>query len=252
MQFSVFCANLSLEHPKRSAENWHHVIKNSGKFDIIALQECLNFDKSNLGEQIKELLCANCVDGDAYLSFPQPDLLGINEFFGDQTLLVCEKFANKYIKSRKLAIKSVHLDSTAYIPQLLIDGLLNRDTIYEFGRNSRQLELDICLDEAQTAEHAIVMGDFNEPSHFDITATGESFEFYCSTEMQRRGFRDAVFKMVGKTESLATYPYQLYNDSKQRLDFIYYRGKNLECLSCQYVDSEISDHLAIVATFSFQ
>lgn len=248
-------ANLSLEHPKRNAVLWANVIA-SNDYDIVALQECLNEDGSNFGEQIKAHL-PNAVE---YVSLHHKDPTGICSFDGDQILFMKRNLFNLIQDPERkhfLGVKSVHLSNTPNITMLLRNETINFTEVYALGYESRHQELKPSLEEMSVYANAIIFGDFNEPSHLDAQQQ-QPRDYYASTEMRRHGYvdvyhhlhRDADGNVAAATDFGATYPFALYDDDpRERIDFIYCRGLNLQIVSCKRIDTDLSDHCALEATF---
>ena len=119
-----------------------------------------------------------------------------------------------------------------------------------------------------------VLGDFNEPSHLDWTEaaakTGRhpiKVAYPTSTEMAKAGFTDAYrtiypdeMKNPGYTWS-SFYKFDDPTTHHDRIDFVYYKGEDLEATDVKIVgenqeDADIvispypSDHRAVVATFN--
>ena len=119
-----------------------------------------------------------------------------------------------------------------------------------------------------------VVGDFNEPSHLDWTEAAAKagrhpikVAFPNSSAMAKAGFKDSYrviypgeMKTPGFTWSPA-YKYDDPNTHHDRIDFIYFKGKNLNVSDAKIVgenseNADIvvapypSDHRAVVATFT--
>ena len=118
-----------------------------------------------------------------------------------------------------------------------------------------------------------VVGDFNEPSHLDWTEKAAQsgrhplkVAYPASQEMAKAGFADAfrtVYPNEMKKPGITWTPIMKVDDPKthhDRIDFVYFRGKNIEVTDAQIVgeneeNADIvitpypSDHRAVVATF---
>ena len=119
-----------------------------------------------------------------------------------------------------------------------------------------------------------VVGDFNEPSHLDWTEKAAKcgrhpikVEYPTSLEMAKAGFADAwrtVYPDEMKKPGFTWSPLTKADDPKDhhdRIDFVYFRGKDIELADVKIVgenkeNADIvvtpypSDHRAVVATFT--
>lgn len=316
-------ANLSLEHPRRCVDEWFRVLFCEESYDIVALQECLNADGTNVASQLQDLLferdrndfdrygerirrenLTNCTRSSemrknrTYVLTIQDDVAGNRQDDGDQAVFIEKSLFEELCSASggergrehgeggergkcALRVASVHLSHGPYIPHLLRDGVIQHNQVYDVSREFRELELYMCLDQVSNAENTIILGDFNEPSHLDFGVSSEnddfvaktdcngikfdeiSRNFYCSNELERIGFNDcfyasninrneANFASFSRTSHISTFPASLYDDLAERIDFIYFRGRNLRCTSYRRIDTGLSDHFAIACDFIFE
>lgn len=230
---NVITINLSLEHPKRNVDAWRNFFQKRGKsYHVIALQECLNNDGTNFAQQI--------LTDKNYVVHLHNDILGNCDWNGDQVLLFEKEFYQQFLLSpSRISFASIHLSSADYIPKLLSDQAISVEQVHEIGKKARAQELENHLANFSSSENCVAMGDFNEPSHLD---TG--IEYYCSTTMAQNGFSD-----VRHPDAPPTWPTDLYDCVAHRIDFIYYKGNDLTLLSYATIDTGLSDHAAVEATF---
>lgn len=106
----------------------------------------------------------------------------------------------------------------------------------------------------------IVAGDFNSMSHLDYTSVWRDqhrqvIEWPTSRVLMDAGFRDAYRETNPHVQRVKdrTWSPRFPTQEQDRIDFIYYRGNRLQCISSQVIDHHVvkfpSDHAAVLAVF---
>jgi len=130
------------------------------------------------------------------------------------------------------------------------------------GRETRFILSEISPLIRNNAQHAtVIAGDFNSGSHLDWTEQNKKrhnnlvVNFPSSQFMYEAGFSDA-YRTLFPDETVSTgYTWSpIYKEGLQtRMDFIYYKGENIEPSSAKVIDTWPlgfpSDHAAVVVSF---
>jgi len=196
----------------------------------------------------------------------------------------------KLTSGREAYIFNLHLPSHPYQPYLLLgikrkwhklpdSPLINTEAEAIVGaREARGGEISELLTQIgflpDKEAPVFVVGDFNEPSHFDWTEKAAKsgrhplkVAYPTSQEMAKAGFADAwrtVYPDEMKKPGFTWSPLTKADDPKDhhdRIDFVYFRGKYIELTDVKIVgenkeNADIvvtpypSDHRAVVATFT--
>ncbi len=144
---------------------------------------------------------------------------------------------------------------------------LPADVIYENEGETRYAEIKEILDELQNAMKKnknvpiILAGDFNSPSHLDFTRNmvemhwGYQIEWPVSREIEAAGFVDS-FRKINPDPNLdygGTQPSSIFDTFHYRIDYIFYKGKNLKPVSSEVISGHPvkfpSDHNAVITIF---
>ena len=248
--------------------------------DIVGIQET----RSPRGDKLEELA----------------DLLGWNHDMGKgSNILTRYEIVEPLYRGVKVKLDSgrhayifnVHLSSHPYQPYQLLEirprwhkhtnditFIKTEAEAIEWAKKARGAEIAKVLREIKSLPDkqapVFVLGDFNEPSHLDWTEaaakTGRhpiKVAYPTSTEMAKAGFTDAYrtiypdeMKNPGYTWS-SFYKFDDPTTHHDRIDFVYYKGEDLEATDVKIVgenqeDADIvispypSDHRAVVATFN--
>ena len=170
---------------------------------------------------------------------------------------------------------NVHFTAYPYQPYEIRDG--NISTVWEIehqAEETRRDELDALLIEISDVikdEEIVLVGDFNEPSHFDWTfgAAEQGLNFGLevnwpiSSTLHSIGLIDAYREQHPDEIESPGYtwtPIQSDNEVHDRIDFIYYSGQmelqdislvGPDYLSDIVIDYYESDHRAVFAKFRF-
>ncbi len=161
----------------------------------------------------------------------------------------------------------IWLSYSPNIRGLLVNTESNIDTIINIEENSRASELKFILSELKkfnslSNENSIILaGDYNSGSHKDWTKNNinnkykKAIPFPTSMLMEENHYTDAyreIFPNI-ESESGTTYSPIFKEGYKDRIDYIYYKGKNIEAIDASIIDSTSSffpsDHAALLVTF---
>ncbi|MEA1897358.1 MAG: LamG-like jellyroll fold domain-containing protein [Bacteroidota bacterium] len=170
-------------------------------------------------------------------------------------------------EGKEVAIVNTWLN---YLPgfsdEMRIDNL-PADVIYENEGETRYAEIMEIMDELQNAMRKsknvpiILAGDFNSPSHLDFTKNlvemhwGYQIEWPVTVEIEANGFFDS-FREIYPDPQLdygGTQPSSIFDTFHYRIDYIFYKGKNLKPVSSEVISEHHikfpSDHNAVITTF---
>lgn len=144
---------------------------------------------------------------------------------------------------------------------------LPADVIYENEGETRYAEIKRILDELQKATRnsknvpIILAGDFNSPSHLDFTRNmvekhwGYQIEWPVTREIETAGFIDS-FRKIHPDPMMdygGTQPSNIFDTFHYRIDYIFYKGKNLKPVSSEVISWHPvkfpSDHNAVITIF---
>ena len=170
-------------------------------------------------------------------------------------------------EGKEVAIVNTWLN---YLPDFSDEmGLDNlpADVIYENEGETRYAEIKEILDELQNAMRKsknvpiILAGDFNSPSHLDFTKKladlhwDYQIEWPVTVEIEANGFFDS-FREIHPDPNLdygGTQPSNNFDTFHFRIDYIFYRGKNLKPVSSEVISVHPvkfpSDHNAVITIF---
>ncbi len=234
-------------------------IRNSGA-DIISLQE--DFGS---GEFISDELNYNfyrCSENLSLISrFPIKTAHNIYKPInsGNAEILLSPK--------ESVLVCPIWLSYTPNIRGLLVNTEANIDTIINLEENSRGNELKFILSELKkfyslNNDNSIILaGDYNSGSHKDWTNNNisnkynKSIPFPTSKLMEQNEFIDAFRKIYPdiKDNPGTTYSPIFKEGYNDRIDYIYYKGNNIEAINATVIDSTSSffpsDHAALLVTF---
>ncbi len=161
----------------------------------------------------------------------------------------------------------VWLSYAPNIRGLLVNTETNIDTIINIEENSRGSELKFILSELKKFnsldnENSIILaGDYNSGSHKDWNDSNlsnkynKSIPFPTSTLMEDNQFIDAFRKIYPdiKVNPGITYSPIFKEGYNDRIDYIYYKGNNIDAINATVIDSTSSffpsDHAALLVTF---
>ena len=170
-------------------------------------------------------------------------------------------------KDKKIIVCPVWLSFKPNIKGLLMNSDIKNDTILYIEESTRGNEINFILSELNhisnnlNTSSIVLSGDFNSGSHLDWTEENKKnkynkvIKFPAASKMKLKGFKDAYREIwPNETESLGnTYSPIFKEDFMDRIDFIYYKGKNLEAINAYVIDSTAnifpSDHAAVMVTF---
>jgi len=196
----------------------------------------------------------------------------------------------KMDSGRHAYVFNVHLSSHPYQPyQLLkirpkwhkhtnnITFIKTEAEAIEWAKKARGVEIAKVLKQVKSIPDkqvpVFVVGDFNEPSHFDWTEAAAKagrhpikVAYPTSTEMAKAGFRDSYRKIYPdemKNLGITWSPAYKVGDPRthhDRIDFVYFKGKGLKVTDVKIVGENEenadlvvtpypSDHRAVVADF---
>ncbi|KGI60995.1 endonuclease/exonuclease/phosphatase family protein [Prevotella sp. S7 MS 2] len=181
------------------------------------------------------------------------------------------------VQGRKVSVYTGHLDylDCAYYNVYGYDGCTWKEcerpqSVAELLKLNdlswRDNEVQTFINEARhdiKAGHCVVFGgDFNEPSHLDWTAqTKDLYDHHgmivpwtVSTMLYKNGFRDAYREVYPSAITHPGFTYPSYNpavkmeqltwapkaDERERIDFIYYKGKGVTPISAQIFGPDMS------------
>ena len=196
----------------------------------------------------------------------------------------------KMDSGRHAYVFNVHLSSHPYQPyQLLkirpkwhkhtnnITFIKTEAEAIEWAKKARGVEIAKVLKQVKSIPDkqvpVFVVGDFNEPSHFDWTEAAAKagrhpikVAYPTSTEMAKAGFRDSyrtIYPDEMKNLGITWSPAYKVGDPRthhDRIDFVYFKGKGLKVTDVKIVGENEenadlvvtpypSDHRAVVADF---
>ena len=196
----------------------------------------------------------------------------------------------KLTSGREAYVYNLHLPSNPYQPYQLLSirpkwhkhwdtpFIKTEAEAIASARNARGREVSSLLKQIRSvpdkATPVFVVGDFNEPSHFDWTARAAKsgrhpvkVEYPTSLELTKAGFADAwrtVYSDEMKKPGFTWSPLTKADDPKDhhdRIDFVYFRGKGVRLDGVKIVGEDKekadivvspypSDHRAVIATFT--
>ncbi len=144
---------------------------------------------------------------------------------------------------------------------------LPADEIYENEGETRYAEIREIMNELQTFMRKnknipiILAGDFNSPSHLDFTKKladrhwGYEIEWPVTVEIEASGFLDSFREMHPdpQLDYGGTQPSDIFDTFHYRIDYIFYKGKNLRAVSSKVISGHPvkfpSDHNAVITIF---
>ena len=235
------------------------VIRNA-KADIVALQETMGS-----GETIADELEFHFYRRSNNLSilsrFPLAE--SFNAFRGTNFGMVNVDIGG----GRKIAMGPVWLSRRPNLSAYFMKNNAKADTIEVREMETRGRETNFILSEIrpfiENADNVplILAGDFNSGSHLDWTERNKErhnnlvVDFPATKFMESAGFRDAyrqIWPDETKTPGITWSP--LYKKGLQtRMDFIFFKGKQLEPVHAEVIDTYRfgfpSDHAAVVVSF---
>jgi hypothetical protein len=168
------------------------------------------------------------------------------------------KLYKSTIISKAIYIGGVHLSDVPSLPHHMNNMIYNSSPIISLDYTMSQL-LKLCklnrlpqiqkklkLISLNKTVHAIIAGDFNEPSHLDI-----NIKTPISLEMKKNGFIDSYRFIHPLKNKGITWPAGCFykNEPKQRIDFIY--TKNLTVIKSNVYNkcpNWLSDHKMVITT----
>jgi endonuclease/exonuclease/phosphatase family metal-dependent hydrolase len=174
-------------------------------------------------------------------------------FINPKKLAVIDKYHVRKLRGQKpIFIGAVHLDDVPalphhmhmmlYVSDMTLSLNYTLDQIIELCKIRRLPRLRKELARANDSECAIIAGDYNEPSHYDL----KGIMTPCSVLMAKKGYVD-TYKYMHPNRTGYTWPNKEYyeGEPKQRIDYIYTRGMKVE-------DSRISgdshsDHKMVIS-----
>ena len=249
------------------------------KADIVGIQET----RSPRGDKLEELA----------------KLLGWNHDMGKgSNILTRYEIVESLYKGVKVKLDSdrhayifnVHLSSHPYQPYQLLEirprwhkhtnnitFIKTEAEAIEWAKKARGAEIAKVLRQIKSLPDkqapVFFVGDFNEPSHLDWTKAASKagrhpikVAYPTSTKMAKAGFTDAYRKIFPDEMAHPGYTWSSYykfddpSTHHDRIDFVYFRGKDIELNEVKIVgenqkDADIvispypSDHRALVADF---
>lgn len=279
--FHVSCEPLQAEEPfslKTMAWNiWHggredgekagpqrvvEIIRDSGA-DIVAMQETYGSGEW-ISEQLGFHFHPRGTNVSIHSRFPVIEDISVHEAFQ------CVGAVLELPDKRKIAFYSIWLP---YSKEIWEEGTRNTDdpdsmrAACEASRNSlEKIWSGIQKRLAGTAYEnipVIIAGDFNSMSHLDYADPfkdqygGVVIDWPTSQIMTNAGFIDAwreVYPEVNRNRDRTWTP-RFPKQEQDRIDFIYYRGTDLNAVDAKIIDERTprfpSDHAALVTEFSY-
>jgi len=236
-----------------------NIIKKSGA-DVIALQEelgsgeyiadLLNFKFYKISENL--CLISRFPIGSSYHIYKPINAGGAEIILDDQqSVIVCP----------------IWLSYSPNIKGLLVNPEIQSDTIIDIEEKTRGSETKFIISEInrfyinKKDNPLIFAGDFNSGSHLDWTLKNlknkynKVIEFPSTKKLEENGFKDAYREIwPDETNFLGnTYSPIFTEGYKDRIDFIYYKGKAIKPVDAKIIDKSISffpsDHAAVLVTF---
>jgi endonuclease/exonuclease/phosphatase family metal-dependent hydrolase len=217
------------------------------KADVIFLQEIAEYNLEHMANSLNmQILNVNYTEYTCVLINPRK-------------LSVIDNFHVKIVRGRKpIYIGAIHLDDIPSIPHHLnqivyksskhIPLSYSLDKVLSICKERRLPRLKKELKQSDGCERAIIAGDFNEPSHFDL----DGINTPVSKTMAKNGFVD-TYRYIHPSEPGYTWPAGKYykNEPQQRVDFIYTRGIKI-LHSAVFGDdlNWISDHKIVMTDIS--
>ncbi len=124
-------------------------------------------------------------------------------------------------------------------------------------------EIDAVLEKRGHQDLPVILaGDFNSMSHLDYTSAHSdqydtAIDWPTSIVAMKAGFRDSYREANPVVQRLAdrTWSPRFAEQEQDRIDFIYYRGRNMHVATSSIIDKDPegvfpSDHAAVVTTFA--
>jgi endonuclease/exonuclease/phosphatase family metal-dependent hydrolase len=241
----IITINLCDEYPGKKTtllNKWINILSKV-KGDIIFLQEINSFNLEKLTNDLGlKMLNINNSEGTCVL---------INPF----KLTIID---NNHVKIKSgikpIYIGGIHLDDVpslphhmnnmAYKSSEIIPLSYSLDKLLKMCTKRRLPRIKTEMETLKKTDRAIIAGDFNEPSHFDL----DKIKVPISKEFEKHGFID-TYHYINPDEVGYTWPAgELYKkEPEQRVDIIY--TKNLKVVDSFIYEGEkwISDHRMVVA-----
>ncbi|MCB0641927.1 MAG: endonuclease/exonuclease/phosphatase family protein [Phaeodactylibacter sp.] len=259
MTFNVLFSSLDME---RTAE-----VLTLAQADLIALQECSPYLLKELAARLGYFFypfpknCCNLTGTDTGLLSRYPLDTGASAD------LVQVQLPN----GEQLDLVNMHTLPFHYVPDLLrarkIQGAQAALRYSTESERNEQVEAGLLALSGST--HALMIGDFNEPSHLDWTAAtadrhfGLELAFPLSKKMAQQGFKDAFREYLPDPQC---HPGATWDASSKdpevedRIDYIYYRSAALQLEHCFLIGESTetatdrledfpSDHRAVMPDF---
>ncbi len=245
----IIILNLCSECGKNKNKNLSKWMKyfNHFKADIIFLQETADYNLEQITYQLNmQILHINHKEFTCVLINPRK-------------LSIIDNFHVKLVNGRKpIYIGAIHLDDIPSIPHHLnnmvykssriIPLSYSLNKVLDIAKETRLPRLKKELKQASDCDIAIIAGDFNEPSHFDL----DGINTPVSKTMAKNGFID-TFRYVQPYDPGYTWPAGKYytDEPKQRVDFIYTR--NVKILHSEVIGDDfswLSDHKLVMTDIS--
>ena len=278
---TVLCASVRAEEPlelKTMAWNiWHggredgektgpqrvvEIIRDSGA-DIVAMQETYGSGKW-ISEQLGFHFHPRGTNVSIHSRFPVVEDISVHEAFQ------CVGAVLELPDKRKIAFYSIWLP---YSKEIWEEGTRNTDdpdsmrAACEASRASLEKIWEAIQkrlsDPAYNDMPIIIAGDFNSMSHLDYIAPfkdqydGVVIDWPTSRIMANAGFIDSwreVHPEVNRRRDRTWTP-RFPKQEQDRIDYIYYRGADLNAIDARIIDERTpsfpSDHAAIVTDFSY-
>ena len=241
----IITMNMCNEHPGKKSlliNKWINIFEKQ-KGDIIFLQEISSYNVEKLAYMLDmKLLNINIAEATCVL---------INPY---KLTIIDNNHVKVKSTTKPIYIGGIHLDDVPSIPHHLNDMLYKSSVTLPLSYSLNSL-LKLCekrrlprikeeIDEIDKKDRAIIAGDFNEPSHLDLT----DIKLPISKEFLKHGFIDSYRHMNG-IESGYTWPAGPFykKEPVQRVDIIYI--KNLKITGANVYDEGpkwISDHKMVI------
>jgi endonuclease/exonuclease/phosphatase family metal-dependent hydrolase len=245
----IIIINLCSECGKNKNVNLSKWIKYFTHFkaDIIFLQEIADYNLEQMANELSmQILNVNYTEFTCVL-------------INSRKLSIIDNFHVKLTHGRKpIYIGAIHLDDIPSIPHHLnkivykssriIPLSYSLNKVLDIAKETRLPRLKKELKQAKDCDRAIIAGDFNEPSHFDL----DGINTPVSKTMEKNGFVD-TFHHIHPEDPGYTWPAGKYykNEPKQRVDFIYTR--NVKIIRSNVIGDDfnwISDHKIVMTDIS--
>ena len=173
-------------------------------------------------------------------------------------------------EEKKIVVCPIWLSFKPNIKGLLMNESSSNDTIISIEESTRGNEMTFILSELNQLHNEfssatiVLAGDFNSGSHLDWTEKNKAnkynktLSFPATSKVEQEGFKDA-FREVWPDETFNlgnTYSPIFKEGYKDRIDFIFYNGDQLQAIDATVIDSTTasfpSDHAAVMVTFQLQ